>query len=765
MLRRMCAGVLLAMGLASCGDVGPNTASVATVSVTPATLGLTVGQTGQLTATARDAAGNALSGRAITWVSAAPAVATVDGTGLVTAAAVGAATITATSETKSGTAAVTVSLVPVATVSVTPDHLGLTVGQQGQLTATPRDAGGNPLSGRAITWVSAAPAVATVDGTGLVTAAAVGAATITATSETKSGTAQVTVSPVPVASVTVTPDHLGLTVGQEGQLTATPRDAAGNPLSGRATTWVSDAPAVATVDNTGRVTAGAVGTATITATSETKSGTAAVTVSLVPVATVSVTPDHLDLTVGQQGQLTATPRDAGGNPLSGRAITWVSAAPAVASVDNTGRVTAAAVGTATITATSETKSGTAQVTVSPVPVASVTVTPDHLGLTVGQQGQLTATPRDAAGNPLSGRAITWVSDAPAVATVDNTGRVTAAVVGTATITATSETKSGTAQVTVSPLPVASVTVTPDHLDLTVGQQGQLTATPRDAAGNPLSGRAVSWGSLAPSVATVDATGLVTAVATGTTTVSATSEGKSGMATVHVHEQLTGLDFPGNVAVTTTMRFEFTSPFAAYPATYIWRAYPREQAGYYTSFFHANNDSYFNNQLEYYGFHPYPEPPPPLVGIQKWEISVDGGNDITGDPVVFDRWYLQVVVVSKTISNTRHTYYWDWPDTTHKIVWTGALYAAAPNPAIMVGDNPWNPGEEVYDGVLRGFQFYDVALTPSEIAQEIAAPGSVRRPWYLNLNPTPTDISDKSGSGHDPLWVGNLRPTLWTGIGP
>ena len=569
-----------------------------------------------------------------------------------------------------------------------------------------------------------------------------------------------------VATVSVTPATLGLTVGKTGQLTATARDAAGNALSGRAITWVSAAPAVATVDGTGLVTAAAVGAATITATSETKSGTAQVTVSPVPVASVTVTPDHLGLTVGQEGQLTATPRDAAGNPLSGRATTWVSDAPAVATVDNTGRVTAGAVGTATITATSETKSGTAAVTVSLVPVATVSVTPDHLDLTVGQQGQLTATPRDAGGNPLSGRAITWVSAAPAVATVDGTGLVTAAAVGAATITATSETKSGAAQVTVSPVPVASVTVTPDHLDLTVGQQGQLTATPRDAAGNPLSGRAVSWGSLAPSVATVDATGLVTAVATGTTTVSATSEGKSGMATVHVHEQLTGLDFPGNVAVTTTMRFEFTSPFAAYPATYIWRAYPREQAGYYTSFFHANNNSFFNNQLEYYGFHPYPEPPPPLVGIQKWEISVDGGNDITGDPVVFNRWYLQVAVVSKDGSATHHTYYWDWPDTTtHKIRRTGALYAAAPNPAIMVGDNPWNPGEEVYDGVLRGFQFYDVALTPSEIAQEIAAPGSVRQPWYLNLNPTPTDISDKSGNGHHPAWVGTERPALWKDTGP
>jgi len=62
--------------------------------------------------------------------------------------------------------------------------------------------------------------------------------------------------------------------------------------------------------------------------------------------------------------------------------------------------------------------------------------------------------------------------------------------------------------------------------------------------------------------------------------------------------------------------------------------------------------------------------------------------------------------------------------------------------------------------MHGFQFYDVALTPSEIAQEIAAPGSVRRPWYL----TPTNISDKSGSGHHPSWVGTERPTLWTGTG-
>jgi len=346
-----------------------------------------------------------------------------------------------------------------------------------------------------------------------------------------------------------------------------------------------------------------------------------------------------------------------------------------------------------------------------------------------------------------------------------TGLVATVAVRTTTLTANSEGHSAKATVTVVPVPVASVSVTPHSLDLSVGQTGQLTATPRDSTGAVLSGRIVTWGRLNPAIATVDATGLVTAVAAGTTTVLATSEGHSGMAKVVVHEVLTGLDFPGNAAVATTMRFEFTSPFAAYPATYVWRAYPRQQTGYYTAFFHANNSTFFDSDIQYYGFHPYPDPPPPDPGILKWEISVDGGMDIRSDPVVFDRWYVQVAVVYIEGSHAHHTFYWDWPDMTHKVEWVGRLWPPAPNPAIMVGDNPWNPGEEVWDGVLRGFQFYDAALTPSEIVQEIAAPGSVRQPWYLNLNPTSADISDKSGSGHHPSWVGTQRPTVWTGTGP
>src|SRR3989449_2090347 len=176
---------------------------------------------------------------------------------------------------------------------------------------------------------------------------------------------------------------------------------------------------------------------------------------------------------------------------------------------------------------------TAAVAVSNVPVASLTVSPATASLAVGKTVQLTATPKDAAGNPLSGRVVTWATSATSVATVSATGLVTGVTVGSATITATSEGQSGTATVTVTPVPIASVTVSPAVAGMPVGSTLQVTATPKDSAGNPLSGRTVTWATSALSVATVTASGLVTGVTAGTATITATSEGKSGTATITV----------------------------------------------------------------------------------------------------------------------------------------------------------------------------------------------------------------------------------------
>lgn len=171
----------------------------------------------------------------------------------------------------------------------------------------------------------------------------------------------------------------------------------------------------------------------------------------------------------------------------------------------------------------------------PAPVASVTVDPGTLSLPVGGTAQLQATPRDAGGNPAQGRIVTWMSLAPTIASVSTTlGQVTALAPGVATITATVEGRVGQATLTVLPPPVASVVVTPPEAALVVGGTVQLAASPRDADNNVLEGREVAWTSGDQTRATVHPTsGLVTALATGTVQITATSEGKSGVAVVTI----------------------------------------------------------------------------------------------------------------------------------------------------------------------------------------------------------------------------------------
>lgn len=259
------------------------------------------------------------------------------------------------------------------------------------------------------------------------------------------------------------------------------------------------------------------------------------------VATVQVTPATASVVVGSTTPLTAAARDAAGATLTGRTIGWASSADGVARVDANGVVTGVAAGTVTITATSEGRTGQSVVTVqapTPVPVASVVVTPPTARLVVGDTAALAAVVRDAQGAVLAGRVVRWSTSAPAVATVDSVrGVVRGSGAGIATITATSEGQSAQATITVSAAqaaqaPVASVRVGGAALDtLEAFDVVTLQATLRDSAGAVLTGRPVRWTVSDPAVATIDsATGRLTGVDRGAVTVTATSEGRSGTAT-------------------------------------------------------------------------------------------------------------------------------------------------------------------------------------------------------------------------------------------
>ena len=191
---------LVAAGLDSCllsQSPFPTAPAVVMVVVKPATDTLNVGKTATLKASPKDAAGNTLKYRQVTWTSSNALVAPVDANGKVAAQSAGAATITAMCEGVTGAAAVTVMWpvvpAPVASVAVSPLSATMQVNAATRLTATPKDADDNALTGRTVTWTSSNTAVATVDGTGLVTGRSLGAATITATCEGKSGISTVTV--------------------------------------------------------------------------------------------------------------------------------------------------------------------------------------------------------------------------------------------------------------------------------------------------------------------------------------------------------------------------------------------------------------------------------------------------------------------------------------------------------------------------------------------------------------------------------------------
>ena len=242
-------------------------------------------------------------------------------------------------------------------ISLNASSISLVAGNSQTLTATiaPSNA-----SDKRVVWTSSNTSVATVS-SGTVTAKSAGTATITATASDGSGkkatcTVTVTSASVSVTGVSLNKSSVSLTVGGTLTLTAT---VSPSNASVKSVNWSSSNTSVATVSASGLITAKSAGTATITATAADGSGKKATCTVTVAKATVSVTGVSLDrtsvsLNVGdtQTVKATVSPSNASVNDVN-----WSSSNASVATVNGSGKITAIAAGTATITATAADGSG------------------------------------------------------------------------------------------------------------------------------------------------------------------------------------------------------------------------------------------------------------------------------------------------------------------------------------------------------------------------------------------------------------------------
>lgn len=395
-------------------------------------------------------------------------------------------------------------------IKLSESSITVTMGTTAQLTATEY-----PVSAanQALIWTSTNGSVATVTNAGIVTPVAAGTANILV--ETfdlkKSAICRVTViNNIVPANISLNKISTSILVGGTEQLTATVLPANANDKS---VTWASGNNAIATISSTGLVTAVALGTTNVSATTNVGGLGSACTVTVTNSA-VSVTGITLDYTTAsiqhtQTKQLTATITPTGATDQN---VNWTSSNNGIASVSATGLVTANATsGTVIITATSVDGGFTATCTVTAGPLLVTSIFLDYATISkqYNQSQQLTATINPAGA---TNQTLSWSSDNPAIASVNGTGLVTITTMsgsGSAIITvSSSDGPSATCTVNAMPVAVTGVTITTAN-GYSIPLSGTVLITYHVNPTNATN-QNVSWSSSDTTVATIDGSGIVTA---------------------------------------------------------------------------------------------------------------------------------------------------------------------------------------------------------------------------------------------------------------
>ena len=400
-----------------------------------------------------------------------------------------------------------------------------------------------------ITFTSSDESIATVNN-GRVTFKGYGTATITATTASgKTAACTVKINRA-VSGVRLDYSKLSLKTGETAALTATvyPSNAAN-----KAVKWISSAPDVASVDQTGKITALKPGITTITVETEDGGYTATCNVTVIDSSIVSVTGVKLsatvaELTIGNSKQLTAaiSPTNA-----TNKGVTWSSSNTNVASVSSSGVVVAKGEGTATITVKTDDGGYTAACTIrvskpspSVVAVTGVKLSAIGIELPVGGSKRLSATitPSNA-----TNKGVTWSSDNTSVAAVNSSGLITAKGEGTATVTVRTDDGGYTATCKITVVPVTA----PEKVEISVSADSlKYKETTKVNVSELPVGYTVQYSSSDESIAKVDSNGNIKAVGKGTATITVKVIDPNG----NVARDSSGREISDSVQMNCTMTF-------------------------------------------------------------------------------------------------------------------------------------------------------------------------------------------------------------------
>ena len=466
----------------------------------------------------------------VTWKSSNYDVADVSSSGTVKAKSPGYAEITVKTKDGGYKAVCRVLVVqPVKSVSITVSDSYVDIGKKLQLKAVVKPSN---ATNKSVVWSSSNKSVAKVSSKGVVTGLKAGTVTITATTVSGSQVATCKIRVVrKVKSITLNKSEMVLYLNNSAKLKAyvAPSDATVKTVK-----WSSSKTSVLRVDKNGKLTPVKPGKAVITAKTVDGGLKAKCSVSVeIPATSLKLSKSSLTMYSGKTATLTATVSPSN---TTNKTITWSSSNTKVATVKN-GKIYGVGGGKATITAkTSNGIKKTCTVTVLKS-VSSVSLNTSAVSVYAGSTYKLTASvlPSDA-----SNRKVTWYSDNKSVATVNESGGITAVKAGTAVISVTTADGGFKASCKVTVLQhVTSVSLDKTSLVLAKGSEAKLNATvmPADA-----SEKSVKWVSSDPQVVSVSVSGVVTANGVGEATVSVITDdsAKQAVCRINVYESVNGV---------------------------------------------------------------------------------------------------------------------------------------------------------------------------------------------------------------------------------